>query len=186
MSYRGREIESKWLIPKPTTRQQVEEILNLHLGQPDLRGLSTDTYWTVTNEEAKGQFVRLRDTGIVRQITVKARDRDSANDRLELEVESQESSWLIRRLITAMMGKYSKELQKDYTVYFIKDNTGATVSCYEVEGLDRVVVEIETRSLEELHTLNSQLIPVLMDHFMGIYEAQGSLYEMLVSKEVEI
>lgn len=184
MSYRGREIESKWLVPN-TTLEEVSRLLSrvVNMEKNILIGQSKDMYWTIGNGR-KGQFLRLRDTGNVRQITVKARDRETPNDRMELEVESTQSMHLINRLITCVMGKANASLTKTYHIFFLEN--GATVSVYRVDGLPHTVVEIEARSTEELHKLNAQYIPLLFDHYLGTYEAAGSLYEMLVSKEVPI
>lgn len=190
MSYRNREIESKWLISGVTldeVRLALEDVM-MDQVQRSIFGSSVDTYWNVP-EEAEAQFVRMRERDGIRQVTVKARDRGSNINRLEVDVDSTSDVSKITRLLNALFGKPAGKVGKTYHVYWPGDSEHTTICAYSITHVEPnfndIVVEIETISESKLRELEETILGGLeIDHEMVVRKAAGSLFELFITKEV--
>jgi hypothetical protein len=183
MSYRNREIESKWIIPAASL-EEVRKVLDYCCKFPKkvITGKSRDTYWSAPTDESKAQFVRVRVLGPNRsQITVKDAYKEDSNSRLEIDVESSSSANSIHSLLKALLGPPAGAVTKEYVVYWPEDSEHITISAYIVEGYDnKVIVEIEATTQEQVTSMCGDIVPELMDVFLGVEEARGSLYDMFI------
>lgn len=187
MSYRNREIESKWLV-HGLTLSEVRDILVEHLGHritKSIFGSSVDTYWTVEDESVEADFIRMRERDGIRQITVKGRDRGSNLNRLEVDVDSTSEPAKISRLLTAAFGRSAGKVGKTYHVYWLEgESEHTTICCYSVDGMDPdykpIVIEVETTSESNLMTLETQVLGELYRREIRVERAPGSLYEMFI------
>ena len=185
MGYRNREIEVK-LIVEGTSLDQLTSLISTHLEQYGLEtiyGKSTDWFWGLS-EEAEGDFLRLRDLGSVREITVKARDRDLLN-RLEVEIQTNSSLNQCKRLLKSIHGKSHGEITKEYYVFQIEGLAHSAISVYNVEikGQDlfpHTILEIEMLTEADVLHWEKELMMLLQVENLKVYRASGSLYEMFV------
>lgn len=186
---RNREIESKWLVKDTTlevVRKELEEILGDTVVKSVL-GTSTDTYW-IPGPDAEAQFVRLRERDDdVRQITVKARDKDSNINRLEVDVNAISEKTTIKRLLNALFSKAAGTVTKQYRVYWSTPDHRTNVSAYtvleDVGPYPHTFIECETISIEKLTEMDEQIIPALQARGFKVDRASGSLFELFITKE---
>ena len=184
MSYRNREIESKWIVTARSL-DQVRMVLDQCCKYPKkvITGRSKDTYWTAPNNDSKAQFVRVRVLGPNQsQITVKDAYKEDSNSRLEIDVESSSNATSIHSLLKALIGPPAGAVTKEYVVYWPEDSEHVTISAYIVEGYEnKVIVELEATTEKQVSDMCAQIVPELMDVFLGVEEAKGSLYDMFVA-----
>lgn len=191
MSYRGREKEVK-LITSSEDLDQVTSLLeDLFSQEIDSRnlGLSADKFWRAP-EDSRVDFVRTRDMTVATQVTVKGRDKqDGGVDRIEIEFLSTTPAKEIHSFFNSLLGKSVGELTKNYRV-FILENEQTTLSIYIVNNtepaLDKVIVEVEARSLERVLELEIAVQMGLDIHGIQVMRAPGSLFEMFISREVTV
>lgn len=182
MSFRNREIESKLLVENLSLAETNEILRSIF---PDFTrsvfGTSEDIYWTINGQEA--QFIRLRrrDDG-VQEITVKARDRGTNLDRLEVDILSNSSPDKVVRLLTAAFGQPHPPVKKTYWVYWVGESQHDTVCCYQVGS--EVYIELETTSKSKLLVTESKVVGEFSRRVLSVRRAEGSLYEMYVKPGV--
>lgn len=186
MGFRNREIEVK-LIVEGTSLDKLHSILAEHLSShgvdDQIYGKSADWFWALP-EKAEGQFLRLRDLGSIREMTVKARDRDLLN-RLEVEIQTKSSLNQCKRLIKSMYGKSDGKITKEYYVFNIEGLAHSAISVYdvEVEGQPKfkdMIVEIEMLTESNILHWEKEITSVLREAGLKVYRAPGSLYEMFI------
>ena len=168
-----------------TVRKALEEVLEGSIVK-SIFGSSADTYW-IPPMEAEAQFVRMRERDGIRQITVKARDKGSNINRLEVDVDSTSEVSKITRLLNALFGRSAGQISKTYHVYWPSEHEHTNVCAYSVirDGtpIEHVIVEIETTSMQRLETMDEQIIPRLRDKGLVVDRAPGSLFEMFIEKK---
>lgn len=189
MTIDNREIESKWLVKDTdleTVRSALESILNGSITKSIFES-STDIYW-IPGFEAKAQFSRLRDGNGIRQLTVKARDKGSNINRLEIDLDCTSPIDKIIAYQEALFGPAAGQVSKRYHVYWTMGNEHTSVSAYTVFVNSKphpdTIVEIETLSIEGLTAMDEAIITPLQDMGLEVTRAPGSLFEMFVSREV--
>lgn len=142
---------------------------------------SRDTYWHLPNEVG-ADFARMRELEDGRtQITVKAEDRGNSIDRMEIDVETFTSPYRVQKLIQAMIGRHASRLEKEYYVYWIRENDHTTISCYHISGTppDLVYIEVESTEINQVLALETKVLEKFAD-VATVGRASGSLYDMYV------
>lgn len=186
MSYRGREVESKWLIwdmPLTTLESILDRILP---HEKKVSGRSGDTYWALQNQEVRGDFLRLRRLEDKVEITVKGNDRKDQTNRMELEINTDASINQATKLFRAVLGKPAGSITKDYHVFWPEEkDTHSNVSIYSVEHEDGkawryTVLEVETTDQEKLAKMEEDLFKLLDPFKLDLVRAWGSLFDMLI------
>lgn len=188
MAYRNREIEVK-LIVEGTTLTELYSLVAEHLSQygvDQIVGKSTDWFWTLP-EEAEGDFLRLRDLGSIREITVKARDRNLLN-RLEVEIQTKSSLNQCKRLIKSMYGKPQGDITKEYYVLQLEGIPHSAISVYDVQVGDQkpfkdIMIEIEMLTESNVLHWEREITDLVKGKGLKIYRAPGSLYEMFIRRD---
>lgn len=182
MGYRNREIEVKMLAAGikglSTIVERIERALKGET-QEVIIGNAADLYWKAPRS-GEADFVRLRrmsNASNEGQITLKATDKGSNVDRVEIDLHVDDYKQA-RTLMLALHGEPMEEVTKKYHVYFL-ENADTTVSVYQIRGDDRVFVEVEARTQkrvkEIIHTL-------MVDKSTEYLWVQSSVFDMFVQK----
>lgn len=191
MSYRGREIESKWRVLGGRSLEQVNSRIHAVLGssvRAKIYGNSTDQYWALPDPEVRGDFIRFRDLGQRRsQITVKGKDRETNENRLEIDVDTKSPKQDVRRLLQCALGSPHGKVTKEYYVYWPGSDQHTNISCYSItepaEAAGTIFLEIETTSVEELRILEDQMIVGFLNCDIELVREAKSLFELYVQEE---
>lgn len=183
MSFRNREIESKLLVYGKTLEEVNSVIQNLFREETTrkLLGSSLDHYWTISNPNVDADFVRVRERDGCCQVTVKARDRGTALNRMEKEYTTTANLRDVLSVTEAQHGKVSGRVSKTYYVYWIGGEY-TTVCAYQVTEpkFHPIVVEVETTHMSKLVEIEAQVLKEFSRQDIQVERAPGSLYEMLV------
>lgn len=184
MALNNREIESKLLVEDLTLDEVNDKLADL-LSKKKKRvlfGSSLDTYWQLP-DSAIGDFVRVRERDGIRQITVKARDKCTTLNRLEIDLDSTSDVSTIHAFMMAAVGPKLGTIEKSYYVYWVGKHD--TICCYTVKanGSDyhKVVLEIEASTMKKMLSLEKIVKKAFKDN--DIQRAPGSLYEMFLKKK---
>lgn len=184
MSYRGREIEIKLQVEGMSLAEVNAELLSLY-GETKTRmvyGKSTDTYWHLPGDVG-ADFARMRELDDGRtQLTVKAEDRGTSIDRLEIDVDTYTAPSRVLRLMRNMLGKPAGKITKEYYVYWISEDEHTNVSCYSIvdPAQELVFIEVESTNQSTVLDLELKILDKLTDKVSSIRRAEGSLYEMFI------
>lgn len=188
MGYRDREIEIKLEVQGLSFQEVNQALSSLYSSGMDrmVYGKSSDTYWHLPSSVG-ADFARMRELEDGRtQITVKAKDRGNAIDRMEIDVETFTAPSRVARLLKSMLGKPGGKIEKQYYVYWIDDDQHTTISCYIVDqDPGKVFIEVESTNESQVLTLEAQVLEVLADK-AKVGRAAGSLYDMYISDKKEI
>lgn len=192
MSYRNREIESKWIVRnnredlgRNPSLGVANQVLHEALGasvRSKITGRSTDWYWTVPGDSVVADFIRLRDVdGSGKyQITVKGKDKGVNENRLEVDIDTTSSLPKILKLLQSTFGPAAGEVTKEYHVYWPTPSEHLTISCYQVEGSDIIYIEVEATSASSLDEWEGLVSSGFEKYHMSMDRAPGSLYEMYI------
>lgn len=181
MSYRNREIETKLLVGSSDLNQVrllVEQMLGTEITRV-VSGTSTDTYFRVP-EDGNADFARLRDQDGTVILTLKKNDRDDLTNRIEEEITSSESPAKCLKWMRRLLGKESGVVTKTYWVYWTGVSEQDNISCYSVEGYDKIILEVESRDADVMRVMVDRVVGSLEDAGLGISPAPGSLYSMFI------
>lgn len=186
MNTGNREIELKLQVLDTDIDTVVSEVgcYLSQFGVSQIIGKGPDIYWEVPGG-VRGDFLRVRDRGVDREITVKARDRDNL-DRLEINVTSQDSMIQVMRLFNAALGNRSGRVVKKYYIYEMDGMEGGNVCIYSLE-VDKqyvgVFLEIEMRTADQVLYWERKVRGYLGAKGITTKRMPGSLYEMFISRE---
>lgn len=186
MSYRTREIESKWIVRGKSLVQVHDILYRLFNSSPRkmVFGSSVDTYWTIQDPRATADFVRLRERDGCVQVTTKGKDRGNNRNRMEREYISTDPAAVVRGVLTSQHGKSAGLVGKTYYVYWPELSEHTTVCCYSITHVDpeypHVIVEVETTTMPKLEALEAQVIDALTEQDVDVTAATGSLFEMFI------
>lgn len=175
-----RELEVKYVLKLSLSR--AERILQDLHDSKDESGYRTcftvDNYWKL---KGKAQFIRVRDSWgrtdsgehcTLKEVTVKAKDKGSNVDRLEVNAAVTQVKYLVKALSLAL-GRKPKRLAKADIVQFLKD--GTVYSLCVVEGTTYLEVESPNLRLLEKHCKRA------LKAFKGyIRREPKSLYELYI------
>lgn len=181
MSYRGREIESKFEV-RGLFLWQVNAILEIVVGEDKrkmLFGSSADTYW-ILPETVDADFIRMRERDGCVQVTVKAKDRGSNRNRMEKEFSTTDNIEIVEGVLTAAHGEPSGILKKTYYVYWVTDYD--TVCCYSIQdrGYEHIIIEAESTRDDRLLALEARITKVFERRDAVIEKVPWSLYERFI------
>ena len=190
-----REIESKWWAKEDyvtTSAIIIEHYLYMrstshdlgHISERDiLHAVTKDEYWRVPG---KGQFLRLRNSRgefldgrkqTLKEITVKAKDKDSNLDRLEINVEVEKIMDTRELLNTVLGSKPIGVINKREAIVFA--GKGVVVSvCEMTDG--KVLVEVEGPSIAEI-----QLHERPLRRKLELVRETASLFELYIEPKLE-
>jgi len=197
MNNENREVEKKFII-RGLLLDDINEILMNFIPKTTIERYinpctTTDFYWKVpVNSELntggiQAQFVRLRDSwgvgsdGFSRQlkeITIKAKDKDTNVDRLELNIAIDDVA-KAKMFLNLVLGP-SKSIQKEECVIFIKEmgaNGLVVISLAQIKGEQQVYLEIEGQSEEVINLYVTKLQKKL-----EFFQEEKSLYEIYIEK----
>lgn len=184
MGFRGREIESKLIIPDIHFQglcMTLDELLADQ--QPIVRyGSSVDTYWPVHDGRVDADFLRVRERDGIRQITVKGKDKGHNLNRIEIDIDSTSETHKIHRLVRCLLGKPAGVIAKTYQVWEL-DSEYDTVCAYQVTTprFQPMIVEVEARTEERMLELEALVREKFKGY--GIVRSPGSLFELFITKE---
>jgi adenylate cyclase class IV len=176
MGYGNREIEKKFVALGEL--HLVSQSIERALGYPStvIKDESGDLYWH-PHKGMKADFVRLRfmpdGTG---QLTTKRADRGSNTNRIEIDVEVVDPHQC-EKFLSQILGESCGSVYKQYHVYFL-DDKDTSVSVYQVQGDDRVFVEVEAKSVSRVNQLIKQV-----SCSVSMKLERRSLYQLFISKE---
>lgn len=142
-----------------------------------------DDYWPVPG---KAQFVRLRrskgrqgsETRTLDEITVKAKDRRSNVNRLELNLDVGEQPIVAEKLLKLACGESSTCVYKNEYVWFLPGSV--VLSLCEVNK-GKVYIEVEGPSLASIE----RIIRGIKKRFKPLKQEPKSLFELYVQPTLE-
>jgi len=139
-------------------------------------GNATDIYWNAPRTGI-GDFVRLRKTSKGGQITLKATDKGSNLDRVEIDLEVHDYKQA-KELMLALHGESKASVRKKYNVFFL-ENEFTNVSVYRVSGSAMTFIEVEAKNKTRL----KEIVKVLTKESekWDFSWVQSSIYEMFVN-----
>lgn len=172
-----REIERKFIVSSELNQPDVDYILKREFNPTsEIYGESDDYYY---RPSAKGtaDFVRLRnhENGRV-EFTVKAKDRKSNFNRLEINVEGGPASEA-KAFCNSAFGVPTEILSKKYSVFIVQD---VIISTYVVGGDNRVFLEVEGVSETAVNKMVTRV-----QRSVDLTEEKSSLYELFVQPKEE-
>jgi len=142
-----REKERKYVVVTQETHSAIDDLLRktLKRKKPEVIGLSTDSFFNPP-ATSSSQFIRLREHQDGKaELTIKSKDKGNNYNRLEINVEVN-SLAMMRKMLENLHGPALLELEKSYTVFFLKDEV--LVSTYRVIGDERLFLEVEAPTLK--------------------------------------
>ena len=183
MGNRNREIESKWF--STLTMEELRARLEAGMGKrldDVVAAQGIDTYWAISDSK----FIRVRaregtPQGAC-QMTVKSKDRESNQNRVEIDVDCSSPTEQTIKLLTAAMGEPTGALSKRYWVYWLRGADEHTnISLYTIKGHDGTFVEFEASTKAKLEEIESKYLPYLG----SIVAKPKSLYELFILPKKE-
>lgn len=162
---------------------EVNQLVELYLNNFNvldeiIEGEGRDYFWGLNNV-LEADFVRLREMGNGQcELTTKAKDRHSNFNRMEynciIELPLEDG----KRIVSSMLGTSKGTIYKQYFVY----KCGDLVLCtYTVNGAtNRVFVEVEGESEEEVRVETSNLKTFLTLNNLDVFMVNQSLYELFI------
>jgi adenylate cyclase class IV len=180
MGYKNRELEIKFLVNLENVNAVFNILKTLYKKEgisEVITGNATDLYWNAP-EGSSVDFVRLRQKTSMSEegeITVKATDKTSITDLIEIDVAVKDVNQA-KALLTAVYGAPQAEVTKRYKVLFLED-THTNVSVYRVKEDKRVFVEVEATNPTRLKELVDIITPCLK-----LSVVKTSVYQMFVVK----
>ena len=191
MGYKNREIEVKMVVMKGQCPlndiSDINRSISNHFSKSRLKyieGFSADTYWNKINNPHKIGFFRVREMedGTC-QLTVKEQDKGNNYDRVEIDVGSYDSPKQAILLMTQLLGPNLGVIKKKYYVHVLDSDheEKPTVSVYQIKGDNRVFVEIEAHSSNEVERLKEEVAEVLRLPFGVHLEVEtNSLFSIFI------
>ena len=165
MGYKNREIEVKLVVENADSLSKINNILKKHFKKKSKRqrvGISKDAYWR-TPRTSKADFIRLRCySGGRAQLTVKHTDKGDNLDRVEIDLEIDDSK-KASLMLSSVFGSSLGFIHKRYSTYFL-DNEDTTVSLYQIVNDKRVFLEVEARSKKEVFSLIKEVEGILPNY----------------------
>jgi adenylate cyclase class IV len=180
MGYRNREIEKKYTVEAGSYNETVEALEGIFDYDRKIVDASKDYYWHAPTG-MKADFGRLRfmpkGGG---QMTIKYADRESNLNRVEIDVEVDDTNQA-KKFMTQIMGEPCGSIYKKYHVLFLGDEH-TTVSVYSVRGdpKKRVFVEVEATSESKLAALEKKIID---EGKVTIKHEPRALYQIFFKEE---
>ena len=185
MGFKNRELEIKLLLTGASgyesvckfVESTVKKLYSSYSTDDDLViGNATDIYWNAPRAGI-GDFVRLRKTSKGGQITLKATDKGSNLDRVEIDLEVHDYKQA-KELMFSLHGDSKATVTKKYNVYFL-ENEFTNVSVYQVKGDSRIFVEVESKTKGRLKEIIKELLNSADESYRWTW-IQSSIYDMFV------
>ncbi len=179
MGWGNREVEIKLQVLNDFTFNQVSSQLRDFYGDicdRIISGASKDIYFKAPRA-SKADFVRVRygTRDELSQITLKYSDRGTNKNRVEIDVEVSDPDQA-EVLLKYCLGKPVGKIKKKYHVYFLNDYDN--VSCYQIDGDDRVFIEIEAKTRKKVDKLRKELTSTFLD----LKVINKSLYQLFLKE----
>lgn len=189
MGFRGREVETKYIIKGIGLNDVCNELDKLLRTESPVRkwGSSIDTYWTIGGDN-RADFARVRERDGIRQLTVKGKDKGTNDNRIEIDLDCTSSTSDIHKWFNAAFGKSAGAVGKSYYVWEMASSEHDTVTAYVVDTDENlkhsVVMEFEARTMAGVTKLENLVLDSLRQSAnITVEKAPGSLYEMCITKE---
>ena len=150
-------------------------------------GHAQDTFYK-SPTDGPNDFIRVRRRNteqgdISGQLTLKAQDRGSVINRVEIDVNCQDFE-TARVFSKAVFGEDMGKVSKRYHVHFSDDDT-TTISVYQVDGdpEKRVFIEIEAKTKTLMTSITKKYLSYMSEHGISFDWCDGSLYQVFIKKD---